>query len=89
MNVHDAVTAETDEREPLLDGLRAAHGRRDVAIWIEAVDVRRVSDDTVLATYEEWQQAPEDQAPRARLSTALVRRADLSWLHVHETWLDG
>jgi len=80
------------ERLTLLEGLRAARGRRPgLRIWIEAFQGREISDGLFLATYEEWQQ--ESSAPHGRLSSALFRRASgapqgVDWLHVHETWLE-
>jgi hypothetical protein len=80
------------DRESLLAGLHAAHNARPgIRIWIESVRIRQHTDDLIVATYEEWQQLP-DQSPRGRISTVILRAADntpngLVWLHVHETWL--
>ena len=59
-------------------------------IWIEGFQLRLVSGNLALATYEEWQEV-EGQVT-ARLSSALFQRKEntpngLVWLHVHETRL--
>jgi hypothetical protein len=84
-----------NERESLVDGLRAAHGshRLDAhpfKIWIKNPNFRSVAADVAIVTYEEWQEI--DGRTTARLSSALFRRKannpnDVEWLHVHETWL--
>ena len=76
------------ERPALLSWLRGAHGgRTDLRIRIE--NPRLLFDDgsTVVAHYEEWQE--EGNQTTARRSTVVFRRAakGLSWLHVHETWM--
>lgn len=80
-----------DERAPLLEGIRAAHGRRrDFRIWIEDFAWRSLRPGQLgLATYVEWQEA--DGATSSRISTAtMAADADAPgaavWLHVHETW---
>jgi hypothetical protein len=84
-----------DERGPLLEAIRSAHGGRPSSfrIWIEDVRLRQFHDGIHIATYEEWQQQA-DEAPTRRLSTSIFREdADapdgLAWLHVHEVWLDA
>ena len=78
------------ERDPLLTGLRQAHGTRPhIKIWVENVRVRRASADSILCTYEEWQ--TEHERTTSRLSTVLFLPNDalpngLQWFHVHETW---
>lgn len=65
-----------------------------IRIWIENVTLRHTTAETVLATYEEWQQIHPDPA-YVRLSTVLFQRQShnnrlphgLLWQHVHETWL--
>ena len=85
------------ERLALIDELEKAHGGRaggdeDFRIWIEKPRLRRLADDLCLAVYEEWQHA--GGTTTGRLSSALFGRRsgapnDVSWLHVHETWLPG
>jgi hypothetical protein len=78
-------------REPLLDKLRKAHNSHtNMRIWIEKVQVLHQVGDTVLATYQEWQEI--EGKVTTRLSSVLFQKADstsngLQWLHVHETWI--
>ena len=85
---------DVDDRGPLLDAIRSAHGGRPSSfrIWIEDVELRQSHGGVYVATYEEWQQQG-DEEPTHRLSTAVLRdNADapggLVWLHVHEVWLE-
>lgn len=87
-----------DDRDALLESLWNAWGHPTdegdtMSIWIEDCQIRHQTSDTVLATYQEWQQTNDDD-PSTRLSTVLFHRDDqgpnqLRWLHVHETWLAG
>ncbi len=85
------------EMSALSAGLRAAYGKEPtIRIWTEQCQLLRKLDDTILCTYEEWQQITtgDKQETTARLSTVLFRRVaaaphGLAWLHVHETWLRG
>lgn len=80
------------ERQPLLDALWQAHGKKArLRIWIEELACQPVAgrDDLALVTYQEWQD--EGGAITCRLSSALMAAdADapggVVWLHVHETW---
>lgn len=79
-------------REPLITGLRAAHGTRPgLRIWIEEPRIRIETDRLRVATYEEWQE--RDGKTSIRLSTVVFGLDDKKingheWLHVHETWID-
>jgi len=81
------------DRAAILDAVRGAHGRYDAArfrIWIERVAARRLDEQRLLATYEEWHEL--EGARRGRLSSAVLQRdaeapAGLVWRHLHETWL--
>ena len=77
--------------DALEGALRSAHGSNpEFRITIRDVRIRHVSDDWILATYEEWQRnAKASQPPdNGRVSTVLFGRSGpLRWLHVHETWL--
>lgn len=82
------------EREPLLEGLRAARGSRAedeprFRIEVREPRSRPLAPGLVLVEYEEWQLGAEGES--ARWSSALLRRlepgAPWIWLHVHETWL--
>ena len=76
----------------LLEILRNAHGSHtNMHIWIKRIQVLHQIGDLVLATYEEWQEI--DGQVNSRLSTVLFQKAPktpngLSWLHVHETWIN-
>jgi hypothetical protein len=79
--------------DPLLAGIRAGHGaRRDLNMWVQAVQQRQQINDILIVTYEEWQ--AEAGRTTARLSTAVFQTDastphGLRWSHVHETWLPG
>ena len=79
-------------------GLRQAHGTwtRDSdegqgsRIWIKNTEVRPLTEELALVTYEEWQ--TRTGTTKGRLSTAILQRDPeapngVRWLHVHETWL--
>jgi hypothetical protein len=80
-------------RDQLLAGIRSMHGKHAGAgfkIWIEDFACRYVGAETVVATYEEWQD--QGGEVRGRLSTVVFERNPampnhVRWLHVHETWL--
>lgn len=78
-------------RQPLLEGLRAAHGKRPgISIEIREPRAHTVGEGLCLATYQEWQSTAE--TTRGWISTALMRRDDdapngVVWLRVHETYL--
>jgi hypothetical protein len=80
-------------QEPILDAIRAAHGRWREApghIRIENYRLHHAAGGLALATYEEWHDLGED---RGRLSTVLFGPNDeapngLEWLHLHEVWID-
>lgn len=81
------------DRAALLADLRAAHGSRP-SLTIEIRDVRRrvAEGDLALVTYRERQAGAEGTT--VRLASALFGNDPdapngVSWLHVHETWLDG
>lgn len=71
--------------------LQGAYGSNpDFRIEIRAVQILRVFDGHLLATYEEWQRnaLASKPADNGRISTVLFRNEkSLRWLHVHETWL--
>ena len=84
----------TRTRAPLLEELRAAHGRfaaRPIRIWIERVRVAEDAPNRYRVTYEEWQAI--DGVSRGRASDALLIEAvntpnGLAWESVRETWLE-
>jgi hypothetical protein len=81
------------ERAELVDGLRAGYapeGTEPIRLWIEGFQLRHELGDTVVVTYQEWQQRGSDK--RGRLSTAVLHERPgtpngLEWIHVHSTWL--
>ena len=84
---------EVVERQPIVDAIRAAHGRWTEApgkIRIENFHLHQRIDGFALATYEEW----HDRAggSEGRLSSVLfgpnpAAPNGLEWLHLHEVWL--
>ena len=77
--------------EDLASAVRSARATNpDFRIEIRQVVVRRVLDQHILATYEEWQRNALASTPpdNARTATVLFENTNpLRWLHVHETWL--
>jgi len=62
----------------------------DFRIAIRNVQVHRVLDSHILATYEEWQRnALASKPPKsARIASVIFEQSEsLKWLHIHETWL--
>lgn len=81
-------------REELAAGVRRGHASNpDFRVAIRNVQVRRVFDGKILATYEEWQRNALASTPpdNGRIATVLFtdvgESAPLRWLHIHETWL--
>jgi hypothetical protein len=72
--------------------IRAAHGTRPgFRVWTDEHILRAAGEDWALCTYREWQ--TRDGVTSVRLSTAFLAAdnaapAGLSWLHVHETWIN-
>ncbi len=76
------------ERSELLERLRAARGKRDIAIRTRLVEALRIDGEHMLAVYEEQQ--VEDEATSTVVSTALLAFSPdgpdgILWLRVHET----
>lgn len=77
----------------LLEDLWQAHRvyvNTDFRIWVENIEVRRILPDTILVSYEEWQEVKDEK--KGRISSAWLQPAEdapegLRWMHVHETWL--
>ncbi|MHA1976264.1 MAG: hypothetical protein ACW98I_05125 [Candidatus Hodarchaeales archaeon] len=73
-----------------------AYGSRDpqnnpMKIWIENYVYQGEFDSIYIINYEEWQNNNSNN--KGRVSTAIFKKAsnlynNLSWLHVHETWLE-
>ena len=77
--------------EDLASSVRQGHASNpDFRIAIRNVEVRRILDGQILATYEEWQRNALASTPpdNARIATVVFKNVEpLQWLHVHETWL--
>jgi len=83
------------DRAHLIEAVTGSHGAsrrrgQPIRIWIEGYEGRAVSDDTLVATYQEWQTATGGK--RGKLATAVFRKRasapnGVEWVHVHETWL--
>ena len=86
-----APSGKLTQRDALNKGLYQTYKQRqNFRIWIENVAVQHAFDNTVIATYEEWQEINGETT--ARLSTVVFTRDDskpngLVWQCVHETWL--
>jgi hypothetical protein len=75
--------------DSLKAGIHEGYGSNpDFRIAIRNVNIRRQTDDYILATYEEWQRNAIESSPpdNARVATVLFTNTEvLKWLHVHET----
>lgn len=84
---------ETLGREPIVEAIRAAHGRWSSApgqIRIENFRLHQSGGDYALATYEEWHEVAGESV--GRLSSVLFGPNEqtpngLEWLHLHEVWI--
>jgi len=80
------------DRQTVLTGVGSQHGSDPVArLWIENVTLRRAWTESMIVTYEEWQER-RGRAARGRLSTVVfgthpLQPTGLEWVHLHETWL--
>ncbi len=69
-----------------------AHGARPgVRLWTDNHRLHFADANIAVVTYLEWQE--RDGATTVRRSTAVFRASPsapnrVSWLHIHETWLD-
>ncbi len=62
----------------------------DFRIAIRNVKIRRVLENEIIATYEEWQRNALASTPpnNGRVATVVFKKTEpLQWLHVHETWV--
>lgn len=79
-------------REQIIAGIKSLHGaRQGVKIWTEKHQLRQQHGNILIATYEEWQQAPDDE-PTKRQATVVFQQDDsapngLLWVYVHESGL--
>jgi hypothetical protein len=79
-------------RDETATWIRAAHGtRHGFRLWTDEHTLRAAGKDWALATYREWQ--THAGVTTVRASTVLFVADDeapagLSWVHVHETWVD-
>ena len=82
------------DRQPIVDAIRRAHGRRKDApgkIRIENYRLHQSGNGYALATYEEWHELPG--GGNGRLSSVLFGFDDnapngVVWLHLHEVWIE-
>ena len=79
------------DMETLSGAMKNAFGQKPgFRIYIRTVRLKSYTDDTIIATYEEWQRNIREAAGSGtgRLSrVVLIRGRSLSWRLVHETWL--
>lgn len=80
-------------REATAAWIRAAYGtRRGFRLWTDEHCLRAAGVDWALVTYREWQ--THAGVTTLRLSSALLvadacAPQGLSWLHVHESWVNS
>ena len=80
-------------RDPIVEAIRAAHGRWSAEpgrIRIENFRLLQSGDGYSLATYEEWHEIGAETV--GRLSSVLFGPNEsapngLEWLHLHEVWI--
>jgi hypothetical protein len=77
--------------EDIASSVRQAHASNPTfRIAIRSVQIQRIFDRHILATYEEWQRNALASTPpdNGRIATVLFEHTEpLRWLHIHETWL--
>ncbi|GFP94932.1 sucrose-phosphatase 2 [Phtheirospermum japonicum] len=62
-------------------------------VWVDQVLPTQVGSDTWLVKFKKWEQSGEER--QGCLTTAVLSSKDVSvadgltWVHVHQTWLDG
>ena len=82
-------------RAAILDSIRETKGSYDPGAFdidIRAVEMVDSGDGYAVVRYEEWQTTPDEE--NGRLSTVVFNTNDdtpsgLSWVTVHETWLES
>jgi hypothetical protein len=82
-------------RAAILDSIRETNGSYDPGAFdidIRAVEMVDSGDGYAVVRYEEWQTTPDEE--NGRLSTVVFNTDDdtpsgLSWVTVHETWLEN
>lgn len=84
----------THDRAEILRIVRGAHGGRapEFRIQVKECRVRVRSPELWIVTYQEWHLDAKE--PTARHATAAFRPDDraplgVTWVHVHETWMQG
>lgn len=86
-------SGEVMSREEIVGAVKRAHGSRPgLRIRIDDPRLLHEAGDCLVAAYREWQEAAGEGTERA--STVVFRRdeaapRDLTWLHAHETWVEG
>ena len=76
--------------DDLCSNMKSAFGKKQgLKIWIDNVQLRHETSETLIVTYEEWQQDAQGNVT-SRISTATFKKYPnntIKWLHLHETWL--
>ncbi|KAL0338729.1 UNVERIFIED_CONTAM: Sucrose-phosphatase 2 [Sesamum angustifolium] len=79
-----------------LSSLRTCYGDKQgkqFRVWVDQVLPQQVGSDSWLVKFKKWEQSGEER--QCCLTTALLSSKDvtvtegLTWVHVHQTWLDG
>ncbi|MHA2108817.1 MAG: hypothetical protein ACW99R_14035 [Candidatus Hodarchaeales archaeon] len=83
-------------RKEVIQEIWDAYGSRDlksnpIKLWIENYEYHGEFGSIYIVMYEEWLKNNSDK--KGRVSTAIFEKAtnnynNLSWLYVHETWLE-
>ncbi|XP_011094210.1 sucrose-phosphatase 2-like [Sesamum indicum] len=79
-----------------VSSLRTCYGDKQgkqFRVWVDQVLPQQVGSDSWLVKFKKWEQSGEER--QCCLTTALLSSKDvtvtegLTWVHVHQTWLDG
>ncbi|EPS58228.1 sucrose-phosphatase 1, partial [Genlisea aurea] len=79
-----------------VSSLRSCHGDKrgeNFLVWVDQVLPEQVGSDSWLVRFKKWEQTGEER--QCCLTTALLSSKDVSveegltWIHVHQTWLEG
>lgn len=79
-----------------INSMKTCYGDRKgkkFRVWVDQVLVEKVGEDSWLVKFKKWVQSDEEK--HCCLTTAVLSSKDgsvaegLTWIHVHQTWLDG
>ncbi|KAK6131625.1 hypothetical protein DH2020_034639 [Rehmannia glutinosa] len=79
-----------------VSSLRTCYGDKQgkqFRVWVDQVLIAQIGSDSWLAKFKKWEQSGEERL--GCLTTAILSSKDVSvadgltWVHVHQTWLDG